>query len=84
MLTQRMEDFNTQSAETDSIIEELSDNEEEEECPYCPQPCKYCGELCFSGKCYGCFPERILPCKECGEKMWDGECNCLENEENEE
>ena len=54
------------------------------DCPYCPHPCQNCGEFCFSGKCYGCFPERILPCQECGEKKWDGECNCLENEEEEE
>ena len=50
--------------------------DENSDCKYCPHPCIKCQELCFDGKCYYCFPERIIECKFCGENTWDGICDC--------
>ena len=57
------------------------------QCVHCPQPCQLCSNPCFQGKCYECFPERVISCQNCGEMVWDGICVCeIEeiDEENEE
>jgi len=52
-----------------------------EDCQYCPRPCQLCSRTCFQGRCYECFPERVIPCRFCGERMWDGICDCEEEDE---
>lgn len=59
------------SGEYDDYVDEHPD------CIHCPHPCDKCKKACFHGKCYDCFPERVIPCKSCGERMFDGECDCL-------
>ena len=52
-----------------------------EDCPYCPRPCQLCSRPCFQGRCYDCYPDRVIECGHCGERLWDGICDCDTDEE---